>query len=260
MDKELKKLKKLEWDRVRLPELAKTGRYGYCVRCGKPKLNAFAKHCSMKCSSATTREKRPEANRVCRQCGKEFRINPAYLTRRHNAGIYCSRQCMNTYQAEHYIKGIDKQGYEVLTVNNKRIRVHRIVMEAMLGRPLLSSEHIHHLNGNKSDNRPDNLRLFSSSEHAKLHSAERWERDSYKLDLDKIREYYKNGLGEKLISRLFGVSPIVIEKRLRDMGIPQTNQRPTKQTFAYFNKLAEEYGVPKWVHYRKRQVSNLPTI
>lgn len=47
---------------------------------------------------------------------------------------------------------------------------HRLVMEAKLGRKLLPGEKIHHLNGNKQDNRPENLRVVNSnSEHFLLH-------------------------------------------------------------------------------------------
>lgn len=50
------------------------------------------------------------------------------------------------------------------------VREHRIVMEEFLGRYLNKSEKIHHKNGNKSDNRIENLELCSSdAEHFRNH-------------------------------------------------------------------------------------------
>ena len=61
---------------------------------------------------------------------------------------------------------INRSGYVVVwdRTKTKNALEHRLVMEEFLGRALTSEETVHHINGDRVDNRIENLELWSSSQ------------------------------------------------------------------------------------------------
>ncbi len=57
---------------------------------------------------------------------------------------------------------LDKHGYRMIRLNGKDVPEHRAVMSRMIGRELYAHETVHHKNGQRDDNRPGNLELWST--------------------------------------------------------------------------------------------------
>lgn len=62
-----------------------------------------------------------------------------------------------------------KSKYIKKKIDGKTIDLHRHIMEKHLGRKLTRREVIHHIDGNKHNNKIENLKLMTSREHNILH-------------------------------------------------------------------------------------------
>lgn len=158
---------------------------GPCEHCGnefsKP-ANAVRAHnfCSRTCYTSSDyrsglmrqrmAESYPDAKvtRPCAYCGK-----PVTRARSKTAKqFFCDRDCHHAYKRSLGTRQINPGGYAVVFVGKGQpgasksghILEHRKVMQEMLGRPLLPEENVHHKNGIRTDNRPENLELWSRSQ------------------------------------------------------------------------------------------------
>ena len=120
------------------------------------------------------RRNRQLADKTCVNCGASFRPKRA-------ASKYCSRPCLWSNNGGQNKKPeswwISTDGYidgEVWVGEQKRrVKYHRIIMERHIGRVLLPSEDVHHINGCKTDNRIENLQVIDHGEHASISNAAR---------------------------------------------------------------------------------------
>ena len=147
----------------------------------------------------------------CDWCEKEFERLECYMKGKKHA--FCSRQCLADFSNKsknpegysklkdftnisHHMTKLNK------TMNPTRMTIetrtklrkarlgtgncngyskiygrsaHRVIMEELLGRPLTTEEVIHHRDGNRYNNIPENLVVFpTASDHAKFHFEFRW--------------------------------------------------------------------------------------
>lgn len=163
-----------------------------CPQCGKPfsverpsRPDVF---CSRECGyAARAGLPKPTYERICPGCGTTFCV-----TRRYSTKKFCTPSCYHQHNSRDGHKQwaggrfVRSDGYVLINVSPGRAELeHRLIMEQHIGRKLGTDECVHHINGDRADNRLENLELKSRSQHTKDdHASKRdpskWRR--YKCD------------------------------------------------------------------------------
>jgi hypothetical protein len=174
-----------------------------CKQCGKtfhcwPSDLIYhpSKYCSIKCHGlATRKENNPTWSRIkktCQLCGKFYEVKKSRLSKTK----YCSQLCHNRAnskaatgrpRSQEFCEKISRakqgsahprwkgerrvsEGYVIFYLGPKYYKKQaRIKAEKAIGRKLKSNEIVHHINGNRSDDRNSNLLICTNKYHAWLH-------------------------------------------------------------------------------------------
>lgn len=122
---------------------------------------------------------RTRVTNTCERCGAEFKR----AVRQRYCGLSCRSLAHAMYGPRHptfkgrvahangYIK-VWMPGHPMAGADGYVLE-HRLVAAQVLGRMLRSDEHVHHLNHNRADNRPENLEVMSAAEHMAHHGDDR---------------------------------------------------------------------------------------
>ena len=131
------------------------------------------------------RNNRKLADKICEVCGTQYR--PVRATAK-----YCSRKCAWSKNGGRNKKPeswwVNSKGYVEGRVTLQdgsvvRVKKHRWIMSGMIGRMLRPDEDVHHINGDKTDNRPENLEILTHGDHSTLSNLSRTHPKGYTLDL-----------------------------------------------------------------------------
>jgi len=127
---------------------------------------SLCKSCSK--SDGAERYRRKRETRPCRIDGCKNGVHNGEYCATHDRRrrLYGDPLGVSERTKKHGKGFIDIRGYRRFgnRAHKGSVLEHRRIMEHHLGRPLMANENVHHINGNRSDNRLENLELWVKSQ------------------------------------------------------------------------------------------------
>ena len=132
-----------------------------CPVCLKPfrPNHSQQKTCGRKCGDQSRRTAKRETH--CAFC--QTPLSPTCHPRVRFCSHSCAKKGTDRGSYKHHGDGAKRphsSGYNQIKIDGVWLMEHRHVMSLTLGRPLEAHERVHHRNGNRADNRPENLELW----------------------------------------------------------------------------------------------------
>ena len=130
----------------------------------------------------------PKIEVICQECKKSKFVFPS-LAKNRKYGNFCSLDCLGAFRtrkltgslsANYKTGDVRDRDYVMVhapwhpnATNKNKVYLHRLIVEARLGRLLNEDEVVHHKDGNKENNYWENLEVMTQSEHARKHKMEK---------------------------------------------------------------------------------------
>lgn len=134
-------------------------------------------------------------------------------------------------------------GYKQFNYGNGWIFTHRAVAQKMLGKNIPEDYEVHHVNGDKLDNRPENLAVLSRDEHQKIHSSQR-------KDSSYNGSSYNNCYFDYILSNMVALDYMYLENSVIDLVVLESkismincSISTIERTIREINKLNDAFKV-----------------
>lgn len=172
--------------------------YKICEQCGEEyRVHAYrynkSKYCSVKClnkskightpwNKGLTKNDDKRLMSISKQASKQLKREYANGTRDRNtitrkANEFLKERTKKRFENGNYKKCIGKRGYTIAQTPDGQVYEHHLVWQKHNGDIPLCHV-VHHINGDKTDNRLENLQCMPEIEHLQLHDKERQRDDN----------------------------------------------------------------------------------